>query len=65
MSTKYSRIARVSLDFDQLLSIGGKYNNEGLPNDEVVVMVVDDGGNTAVGVDLQIGWGLVLSAVEI
>ena len=50
LSTKYSRIARVSLDSDQW-SIGGDGRSEDLPNNKVVVVVVDDGGDAAVGVN--------------
>ena len=64
LSTKYSRIARVSLNSDQR-SIGGDDHSKDLPNNEVVVMVVDDGGDAAIGVNLQEVWGLVLSLAEI
>jgi hypothetical protein len=36
-----------------------------LPNDDVVVMVVDDGGDATVGVDLQVIWSLVLGLAEV
>ena len=64
LSAKYSKIARVSLDFDQP-STGVDRHEEDLPNDEVVVMVVDDGGDAAVGVDLQVIWSLVFALAEI
>ena len=38
---------------------------EHLPNSEVVVMVVDDGWNATVGVDLQVFWTLVLFLAKI
>ena len=61
LSTKYSRIVRVSLDFDQP-STGGGGHGEDLSNDEVVVMVVDDGGDATIGADLQIIWGLLVKS---
>jgi len=64
LSTKYSRIARLSLDFDQP-STGGDGHGEDIPSDEVVVMVVDDGGNATVGVDLQVIWSLLLALAEV
>ena len=51
LSTKYSKIARLSLDLDQP-STGVDGHGEDLPDDEVVVMVVNDGGDATVGVDL-------------
>jgi hypothetical protein len=63
LSTKYSRIARVSLDCDQPPT--GDGHGEDLPNDDVVVMVVDDGGDATVGVDLQVIWSLVLGLAEV
>ena len=38
---------------------------EDLPNDKVVVMVVDDGGDATVGVDLQVIWSLMLALAEV
>lgn len=35
-----------------MLNDGGQY--EHLPNDEIVVVVINNGGDAAVGVDLQI-----------
>ena len=64
LSTKYTKIARLSLDFDQSL-VCGYGHNEGLPNDEVIVFVVDNGGDAAVGVDLQEVWGFLLSLMEV
>ena len=64
LSTTYSKIARVSLDFCQQ-SVGGGGHSEDLPNGEVVVSVVDKGGDAAIGVDLQVLWGLVLALAEI
>ena len=64
LSTKYSKIARLSLDLDQP-STGVDGHGEDLPDDEVVVMVVDDGGDATVGVDLQVIWGLLLALVEV
>jgi hypothetical protein len=64
LSTTYSKIARVSLDSGQQ-SVGDGGHSEDLPNGEVVVSVVNDGGDAAVGVDLQILWTLVLLLAEI
>ena len=64
LSTKYSKIARLSLDLDQP-STGVDGHGEDLPDDEVVVMVVNDGGDATVGVDLQVIWGLLLALVEV
>jgi hypothetical protein len=64
LSTTYSKIARVSLDFCQQ-SVDDDGHNEDLPNGEVVVLVVNDGGDATVGVDLQVLWGLVLALAEI
>ena len=52
LSTKYSTIARVSLCFGQL-SKSRDGHKEDVPNNEVVVVVVDNGGDATVGVDLQ------------
>ena len=66
LSTKYSKIARLSLDFDQpSMSTGGDGDGGDLPNDEVVVMVVDDGGDAAVGIELQVIWSLLLTRLEV
>ena len=64
LSTKYSKIARVSLDADQT---SASYDglNQDLPNDEIVVMMVDDSGNAAVGIDLQVFRSLVFLLAEI
>ena len=64
LSTKYSKIARVSLESDEPSSNGDNYSG-GLPNGEIVVVVVNDGGDTAVGVDLQKIWPLLLLFAEI
>jgi len=64
LSTKYSKIARVSLDFDQP-STGVDGHGEDLPDDGVIVMVVDDGGDATVWVDLQVIWSLVLALGEV
>jgi len=66
LSTKYSKIARVSLDSDQLSTDGERHGGD-LPNDEVVVMVVDNGGDATVRVDLQVVWSLMfcLAKVEV
>jgi len=64
LSTKYSKIAKVSLYFDQPPTDVGGYD-EDLPNDGVVVMVVDDGGDATVGVDLQVIRSLVLTLGEV
>ena len=65
LSTKYCRIARVSLDFDQPLPTAGDDHGEDLPNNEVVVVVIDDGGDTTVGVELQVFWALLFFLAEI
>ena len=52
LSIKYSIIARLSLDLCQL-SISSNDHGRRLPKDEVVVVVVNDGGNAAVRVYLQ------------
>jgi hypothetical protein len=64
LSTKYSNIARVSLDFDESSSNGDNCSGS-LPNDEIVVAVVDDGGDATVRVDLQVLWRLVLFFAEV
>lgn len=64
LSTKYSRIARVSLGFDQP-STGGDRRSEDLPNDDVVIVVVNDGRDATVRVDLQVVWTLVLCLAEV
>ena len=64
LSTKYSKIAKVSLDFDQP-SIGVGGHGEDLPDDGVIVMMVNDGGDATVGVDLQVIWSLMLALVEV
>jgi hypothetical protein len=64
LSTKYSKIARVSLNFIQPFA-GGDDHRKDLPDDEIVVVVVDDGGDATVGVDLQVFWGLVFFLAEI
>ena len=64
LSTKYSSIARVSLDYDQLQAWSDDHR-EHRPNSEVIVLVIDEGGNTTVGVDLQELWSLLFSLVEI
>jgi len=64
LSTKYSKIARVSLDSDQP-STGVDGYCEDLPDDGVIVMVVDDGRDATVGVDLQVIWSLVFALVEV
>ena len=52
LSIKYSIIARLSLDLCQL-SISSNDHGRRLPKDEVVVVLVNDGGNAAVRVYLQ------------
>ena len=64
LSSKYSRIASVSLDLAQL-STGGGGDGEDLPNDQVVIVVVDDSGDATIGVDLQVIWGLLLTLGEV
>lgn len=64
LSTKYSKIARVSLDLDQS-SASGDNHSQILPNDEIIVVVVNDGGDPAIGVDLQVFRSLVLLLEEI
>jgi hypothetical protein len=64
LSTKYSKIARVSLDLGQQ-SVGGGDHSEHLPNDEVVIVMVDDSRDAAVGVELQVFWALVLLLAKI
>ena len=64
LSTKYWKIARVSLCLDQSSTSNNGHSGH-LPNDEVVILVVDDGGDATVGVDLQVVWGLMLSLAEI
>ena len=64
LSTKYSKIARVSLEFNQPSADSDRYGKH-LPNGEVIVLVVDDGGDATIGIDLQVVWGLVLPFSEI
>ena len=64
LSTKYCKIARVSLDLGQQ-SVGGGDHSEHPPNDEVVVVMVDDGRDAAIGVKLQVFWALVLLLAKI
>jgi hypothetical protein len=64
LSTKYSIIARDSLDFGQP-SISGNYHSRHLPNNEIFVVVVDDRGNAAVRVYLQILRTLLFFLAEI
>ena len=64
LSTKYSKIARVSLRSDQPMR-AQRLGSEHLPDGEVVVMVVDDGWDATVGVDLQVFWTLLLFLAEI
>ena len=52
LSVKYSITARLSLDLGQP-SISSNDHSRRLPNNEVVVVVVNDGGNAAVRVYLQ------------
>jgi len=40
-------------------------HREDLPNDKVVVMMVDDGGDATVWVDLQVIWSLMLALAEV
>ena len=64
LSTKYCKIARVSLHLDQPSASAEGYS-EFLPNDEVVVVVVDDSRDATVGVDLQVVWALLLFFAEV
>ena len=64
LSTKYSKIARVSLSLDQPATSGHDHVQD-IPNGEVVVMVVDDGGNATVGVELYVLRALVFCLAEI
>ena len=64
LSTRYPKIARLSLCFDQSQAHGDT-DCEPLPNGEVPVVVIDDGGDTTVGVDLQEFWTLLLFLAEI
>ena len=57
-------MARVSLDADQLSDNAGDHDGD-LPNDEIVVVMVDDGGDAAVGIDLQVFRTLVFLLAEI
>ena len=65
LSTKYSKIARVSLDVDRSSASGDDHHNQNIPNGEIVVMVVDDGGDPTVGFDLQLLRSLVFLLVKI
>ena len=56
---------RESLPGFQSTTGRGDNHSEHLPNGEVVVLVIDNGGDATVGVDLQVVWGLVLSLAEI
>jgi len=64
LSTKYSNIARVSLDLGQP-STGVDGYSEDLPDDGVIIMVVNDGRDATVGVDLQVIWSLLLALSEV
>lgn len=64
LSTKYSKIARVSLDLDQP-SASGDDNSQILPNGEIVVIVADDDRDAAVGVELQVFQSFVFLLGEI
>lgn len=56
---------RESLPTFPLVVDARRVDSEHQPNSEVVVMVVDDGGNATVGVDLQVFWTLLLFLTEI
>ena len=64
LSTKCHKIARVSQDSGRSSARGGDHN-ENLPNGEIVVMVVDNGRDAAVGIDLQVFRRLVFLLVRI
>ena len=64
LSTRYSKIARDSLNSNQP-SAGDIDRSKRLPNNEVVVVVVDDGGDTTVGVDLQVVGSLLLFLIKV
>ena len=64
LSTKYSTIARVSLYFGQLSEGRGGYQKD-IPNNEVVVVVVDNGRDATVGVELHEIWTLLLALLEV
>jgi hypothetical protein len=64
LSTKYSRIARVSL-YPSQLSEGRDGYQEGVPNNEVVVVVVDNGGDAAIGVEFHEIRTLLLALFEV
>jgi len=56
---------RESLPEFQSAVCRGDERSEHLPNDEVVVVVVNDGGDATVGVDLQVVWTLLLFLAEV
>ena len=64
LSTKYSTIARVSLGFCQSSTRWDRHG-EDVPDDEIVVVMIDDGGDATVWIDLQIIWTLLLAFVEV
>ena len=64
LSTKYSTIARVSLGFGQSSTQWDRHD-EDVPDDEVVVVMVDDGGDATVRIDLQVIWSLVFALAEV
>jgi len=53
------------LPFDQPRAHDDGVDSEHLPNDEVVVMMVDDGGDATIWVDLQELWSLLLLLAEV
>jgi hypothetical protein len=64
LSTKYSKIARVSLHYRQRSTVGDG-DSEVLPNNEIVVVVVDDSRDATIRIDLQVFWSLLLFLAEI
>lgn len=64
LSTRYTKIARVSLDLDRSAASGDDRSRH-LPNDEIVVMMVDNGGDATIGIDLQEFRSLLLLLLEI
>ena len=64
LSTKYSTIARVSLYFGQLSEDRDGYQ-EDIPKNEVIVVVVDNGRDATVGVELHKVWTLLLALLEV
>ena len=65
LSTKYCKMARVSLGSDQASVSCDDRHNQNLPNSEIAVMVVNDGRDAAVGVDLQVIRTLLFSLAKI